>query len=116
MNKPAGVCLAAIEANSGVKRISITEFAAIIPEVYPVIYSLKPLSRGMMVSEISGVFSSPGFAAGFSFGPQELIKMINTVILKLRNFFMLVAGCFLFYSLTGAGDCFVVPRMRDFSQ
>ena len=39
--------LFALAANSGVNRISIDALQAIIPEVYPEIYSLNPLSSGI---------------------------------------------------------------------
>ena len=47
--------LSALAANSGVNLISIAEFAGIMPEVYPEIYSLNPLSRGIFTGAASSV-------------------------------------------------------------
>ena len=46
--------LSAFAANSGVNLISIAEFTGIMPEVYPEIYSLNPLSRGIFAGTASG--------------------------------------------------------------
>jgi len=71
MNSPAGDCLFAFEANSGVNRISTGEFTETIPDVYPVIYSLNPLSMGTMTSERSLGFFRASLTSDFSVYPQE---------------------------------------------
>ena len=78
MNSPAGVCLFAFTANPGVKRISIVELTDTIPDVYPVMYSLNPLSMGTIRSPVSCFFRM-NFTGAFSLFPhEEIMASINT--------------------------------------
>jgi hypothetical protein len=66
--------LSAFAANSGVNRISIAEFAGIIPEVNPEIYSLNPLSIGILGGGVSWNLALIRSIGLVSFDPQDVIK------------------------------------------
>jgi len=72
-----------------VNRISITEFAGTIPDVYAVIYRLNPLSIGRINSERAGSFPGSCLRRDLSFGLQE--NMIKTIT-KGRNGFRAFIG------------------------
>jgi hypothetical protein len=69
----------------------MAELTEIIPDVYPAIYSLNPLSTGILNSERSGVFFRVSFTGGFSLLPHEA-RRIGTINTKINFAAFIISG------------------------